>query len=310
MKFIKGFTFGFMTPSGKFADKKAKDSLRTLVKETGCDTIIFTLAALQDTAQSEQIDYIGKHMPTDEELLEMINLAKTLELRIIIKPLVNCRNGVWRAHINFFDQDIICEPKWSKWFESYIDYQLHYAKIAEKVGAEMLIVGCEMVQSERRTDEWIKLIKEVKKIYSGLVSYNTDKYQEENVRFWDEVDVISSSGYYPIDDWDNQLDRIYKVVKQYDKPFFFAEAGCPSRSGSAKIPNNWEHEGTKNVEEQKEYYQIMFEKCSQEQWIQGYGLWDWSAELYSKDAGKDDDGYGVYGKPASDIIKNYYDSIK
>lgn len=37
------------------------------------------------------------------------------------------------------------------------------------------------------------------------------------------MDVISSSGYYPIHDWENQLDRIERVVKKYQKPFFFAE---------------------------------------------------------------------------------------
>lgn len=45
------------------------------------------------------------------------------------------------------------------------------------------------------------------------MSYNTDKYQEEHVTWWDAVDVISSSGYYPIHDWENQLDRIERVVK-------------------------------------------------------------------------------------------------
>lgn len=34
----------------------------------------------------------------------------------------------------------------------------------------------------------------------------------------------SHSGYYPIDDWENQLDRIEEVVKKYQKPFIFSEA--------------------------------------------------------------------------------------
>ena len=44
--------------------------------------------------------------------------------------------------------------------------------------------------------------------YYGLMSYNTDKYQEDHVSWWDCVDVISSSGYYPIDQWEQELDRI------------------------------------------------------------------------------------------------------
>ena len=76
--------------------------------------------------------------------------------------------------------------------------------------------------------------------YHGLVSYNTDKYQEDHVSWWDCVDVISSSGYYPIDQWEQELDRIEKTVLKYRKPFFFAEAGCMSRKGSGMIPNNWD----------------------------------------------------------------------
>nr|WP_307992881.1 1,4-beta-xylanase [uncultured Niameybacter sp.] len=309
MEFIKGFTFGFMTPRGKFSDKEAKQSLNLLVEETNSNTIIFTLAAYQDTAHSEEVDYTGSHMPTDEELIELITLAKSKGLRIIIKPLVNCRNGVWRAHINFFDQDVVCEPKWSNWFESYTKYQLHYAKIAEQVGAEMLVVGCEMVQTERKAAEWRKLIEEVRKVYTGLITYNTDKYQEDHVTWWDAVDVISSSGYYPINDWDNQLERIHRIVKKFNKPFFFAEAGCPARTGSSIIPNNWEHKGELNLQEQEEYYKIMFEKCKKESWICGFGLWDWKTHLYPKADGIKDDDYSVYGKPACQVIKEFYRSV-
>ena len=77
------------------------------------------------------------------------------------------------------------------------------------------------------------LIEEVRGVYSGLITYNCDKYQEDHVTWWDAVDVISSSGYYRSGDWRNQLDRIEGVVAREGKPFFFMEAGCPSREGSA-----------------------------------------------------------------------------
>ena len=50
-----------------------------------------------------------------------------------------------------------------------------------------------------------------------MIAYNTDKYQEGNVKWWDAVDVISSSGYYLIDDWDRQLDRIEREIKPLEK---------------------------------------------------------------------------------------------
>jgi len=306
VKYIKGFTFGFMTPRGEYLTEESKRSLRIMKEQTSADTVLLALAAHQETAQSEEVDYLGAHMPSDEELVGMIDYAKKLGLRVILKPLVNCIDGTWRAHINFFDKEVPCEPKWSKWFKSYTQYQLHYAHIAQQTQCEMLIVGCEMVQTERRADQWRQLIKEVKKVYTGLVSYNTDKYQEDNVTWWDAVDVISSSGYYPINDWDHQLKRIESIIKNYDKPFFFAEAGCPSRKGSSMVPNNWEYLGELSLEEQASYYQVMFEKCKDIDWIEGFGLWDWKSDLYQEKDGAKDDGYEVYGKPACDIIRAYY----
>lgn len=239
MKYMKGVTFGWMAKKGDFLKDEAKESLRLLKERTSADTVIMALAALQDTAQSEEIDYTGDHMVSDEELEMMIRYAQSLGLRVIMKPAVNCRNGTWRAHINFFDLEVPCEPKWSNWFRSYTEYQVHYAKLAERTGCEMFIIGCEMVQTERREQEWRQAVRAVREHYTGLMTYNTDKYQENNVNWWDELDVISSSGYYPIDDWENQLARIKKVVDQYGMPFFFAEAGCMSTEGSAQVPNDW-----------------------------------------------------------------------
>lgn len=309
MDYIKGFTFGWGTRKGDFLKPEAKDSLRKLQERTSTDHVIVALAALQDTAHSTVIDYTGDHMVNDDELVDMIEYAKTLGLKVILKPTVNCKDGTWRAHINFFDLDVPCEPKWSEWFESYTAYQLHYAKIAEQTGCSMFIVGCEMVQTDRREQEWRQLVLDVREVYNGIITYNCDKYQESNVKWWDAVDVISSSGYYPIDDWDNQLDRIEEVIKPYNKPFFFAEAGCPSRTGSSFIPNDWGLPGDVNLEEQEKFYQVMFEKTKQRNWIRGFGLWDWKTLLHDEVDAATNTDYAVYGKPAEKIIKDFYKSL-
>ena len=56
-----------------------------------------------------------------------------------------------------------------------------YAKIAEQYGCEMFIAGCEMVMSEHRETEWRRLLSDIRQVYHGLLSYNTDKYQEHRV---------------------------------------------------------------------------------------------------------------------------------
>ncbi|WP_433943840.1 glycoside hydrolase family 113 [Paenibacillus sp. SN-8-1] len=306
MDYIKGFTYGWMARKGDFLKPEAKESLRLLQERTGTTHVIFALAALQDTPQSTSIDYKGKHIVDDEELIDMIQYARSLGFKTILKPTVNVKDGTWRAHINFFDLDVPCEPKWRDWFASYMEYQEHYAAIAQATGCEMYIAGCEMVQTERRADEWRQCIAKIRKHYHGPVTYNTDKYQEGNVSWWDAVDIISSSGYYPLGDWDNQLDRIEKIIEPFNKPFFFAEAGCPSRTGSSQIPNDWGLEGDVNLKEQADFYTDMFDKTSRRSWVRGFGLWDWSHLLHEEQDAVNNDDYSVYGKPAEKIIKEFY----
>lgn len=306
MDYIKGITFAPFARRGMFEKKKAYQSLKNLKERTNADFIILVPNGLQDTAHSENIDFTSEATMSDSELCNMISYAKELGLRVALKPTVNTRNRVWRAHINFFDEDVPCEPKWHNWFVSYTAFQLHFAEIAEKCGCEMFIAGCEMVQTQRREAEWRKLIADIRGVFSGLVSYNTDKYQEHNVVWWDAVDVISSSGYYPINDWENQLDRIEKVVKRFDKPFFFAECGCMSVEGSNLVPNDWSVRGEVDLKGQADWYQAMFDACEKRDWVGGFAIWDWRWKQYSLSAAKKHGGYDIYAKPAEKIVADFY----
>ncbi len=306
MEFINGITFGSFALKGSFEKAAAKESLAKMKERTGADFVILVPAGMQEKAYSEEIDYTSHHTLSGEEVKEMINYAKALGLRVALKPTVNCLDGTWRAHINFFDNDVHCEPKWSKWFKSYTDFQLHFARIAQETGCEMFIAGCEMVMSQRRETEWRKLIGDIKEVYKGLVSYNTDKYQEEHVSWWDCVDIISSSGYYPKGHWEKELDRIEKVVKKFGKPFFFAEAGCMSTAGSLNVPNDWNVKGEVNLQEQADWYQEMFETASKRDWVSGFGLWDWAWRQYHIEDADKDGGYDIYGKPAEKVVKDFY----
>lgn len=308
MEFIKGVTFAPFACRGSLEKEKTYESLRTMKERTGADFIILVPNGLQDTPQSENIDFKGKATMGDNELKEFIAYAKEIGLRVALKPTANCKNGTWRAHINFFDIDVVCEPKWCNWFKSYTEFQLHYAKIAQECGCEMFIAGCEMVQSERREAEWRKLISDIRQVYTGLVSYNTDKYQENNVKWWDCVDVISSSGYYPIDKWEQELDRIEQVVHKFNKPFFFAEAGCMSTKGSNLVPNNWCVKGDVDMQGQADWYRAMFKACEKRDWVEGFAIWDWPAQIGHEDNAHRQGDYSIYQKPAEEVVKEYYSS--
>ncbi|WP_110932093.1 glycoside hydrolase family 113 [Paenibacillus bouchesdurhonensis] len=309
-EYIAGMTWGFMGARGTWANDEARKSMEQMARTTAVNWTAIAFSALQATAFSTEIPYWDEPTVSDDEVKWAIRQARGLGLKVCLKPIVNCADGTWRAHINFFDKDVPCEPKWSDWFRSYSAYILHFARIAEETGCEMLCIGCEMVQTDRRENEWRQLIAEVRKIYTGLITYNCDKYQEDNVGWWDALDIISSSGYYPANDWESQLNRIEKVVQTYGKPFFFMEAGCPSRSGSAAIPNDWTLVGTADQDEQVKFYEAMFQACDSRDWIQGFMLWDWPAKLYAREEAATEDGYCVYGKKAESVIFDYYTSKK
>lgn len=309
MEFINGITFGFMSQRGDWQTQAAKDSLLLLKERCSADTVILAVVVEQATPQSTTINWQAESVLSDHEVKSMIAFAQEQGLRVILKPMVNVSDGTWRAHINFFDMDIPCEPKWSEWFSSYNDYIVHYAKIAEETSCEMFVIGCELVNADRREDEWRDLISLVRNEYQGLLTYNCDKYQEEHLQWWDALDVISSSGYYPIDQWEQELDRIEAVVNSHQKPFFFCEVGCPSRKGSEYIPNDWTKAGMLDLGSQTNWYEAMFKATDQRPWMHGFGLWDWKAKLHSMESAATNDDYAIYGKPVEHVINKYYSRI-
>ncbi|WP_138495127.1 glycoside hydrolase family 113 [Paenibacillus pinistramenti] len=300
-----GMTWGWTGVRGTWNTPEAEFSMEEMAK-LGVNWTAIALSALQETAQSTEIPFEEAPTVTDAEVRWAIRKAKSLGLKVCLKPVVNVRNGTWRAHIAFFDHEVPGEPSWREWFQSYGRFIRHYAAIAEEEGCEMLCIGCEMVQTDKREDEWRALIAEVRDIYSGLITYNCDKYQEGHVSWWDDVDLISSSGYYPLGEWEQELDRIEGVLNKWQKPFFFMEAGCPSRENSPSRPNDWSMAGAPSEEAQKRYYEDMFAACAKRKWVQGFMLWDWPAKLYDAAEAAENDDYCMYGKSAADVIREHY----
>lgn len=306
LPFVAGMTWGWTGVRGTWTRPEADRSLALMADRLAVTWVAITFAALQRTAQSTEIHWQDEPTVTDDEIRSAVARCRALGLQVCLKPVVNCADGTWRAHINFFDVDVPGEPTWSRWFASYTDFIVHHARLAQETGAAMLCIGCEMVQADRREDEWRTLAARVREVYSGLVTYNCDKYQEDRVRWWDAVDVISSSGYYPVGTWDEQLDRIEEVVEAHAKPFLFHEAGCPSREGSQHRPNDWNHRGRPDEAAQRELYEDMFRATSRRDWVGGFMLWDWPARLYDEGRASADDDYCIFGKQAERVVRDHY----
>ncbi|MGN5734549.1 glycoside hydrolase family 113 [Arthrobacter psychrochitiniphilus] len=302
---VSGMTWGWVGTRGTWDTDEAHESMKAMTEHSVTWTAL-AYAAEQATAFSTEISFDTAPTVQDGEIVAAIRQAHSLGLKVCLKPVVNVADGTWRANIGFFDWDVPGEPSWTQWFAEYERFIVHAASIAEAENCAMFCIGCEMVRADGQETHWRNLIAAVRNVYTGVITYNCDKYQEDHVSWWDAVDVISSSGYYPIDALEEQLERVGEVVRRHGKPFFFMEAGCPSREGSAQLPNDWNLVGEPSGAEQLRYFEALFAACEERDWIRGLMLWDWPAALYpAVDAGGNDD-YCPYGKPAGTFMAERY----
>jgi len=304
--FAAGMTWGYPGKRGEWGTSAAAESMRLMRDRLGATWTTLAFCAYQSKAQSTTIGWRDAPTITDDELVWAIREAKKLGLKVIVKPMINVADGTWRAFIDFLYPDVAVEPKWSEWFAAYSEYLVHFAAIAEAEGADMFCVGCEQVKSDVMADEWRATIDAVRAVYSGAITYNCDKYQEDRVSWWDAVDVISASGYYPQGSWERELDRIERVVHAHGKPFLFLEGGCASRDGAPANPNDWAHEGAASEDAQDGWYRDMFAATAQRPWVGGFMFWDWKANLYAAEDASTNLDYGVFAKKAEATVRDAY----
>ena len=305
---IKSFNFITWHWKNDFNLEDARREIDYQILNCNINAVTFAFAAQQDHCYSTTIDWTGSHMPNDNQLEDLIKYSKDKGLKTLVKPMLNVSDGYWRAYIRFFDEDVPCEPKWEEWFKSYGEYIIHYAQFCQKNNVDILIIGCELVGTDHRCDEWKSLVKNIRRIYNGALTYNCDKYQEHNVKWWDALDYISSSGYYPVGTISKELDRIEEVCKKFNLPFIFTEAGCPPVKGASKMPNDWFLIETGEVceENQYNYFKELFEESSRRGFIKGFCLWDWPIKSPQNAKDKYEKDYNVKFKKAENLIFQYF----
>jgi hypothetical protein len=304
--------------------------------DTGANWVCICFAAEMEKPNEPQIFWADSDpcMVTDDEIQRAISLARQNNLKIILKPMVDVRDGTWRALIKFKTAEGKDDTKsWDKWWADYKKFLLHYAHIAEQAKCEMFSLGCEMGSTEQFEDRWRSLIAEIRKIYSGAITYDTNHDEEDRLKWWDAVDIISISAYYPIGTgrvdtatkdpnkvtpsgnsvevlkrrWKPIKEKLRRISEKFDRPIFFIELGVCSARGCSAAP--WTHPDPNLIydgDEQSRYFQATIETFWDEPWFIGFAWWDWPPSLYSLEQAKSDIGFCIYGKPAEQVVRQWY----
>lgn len=316
--FVKGMTWGWNSRRGDYRTPEAADSLRKL-KEAGNEWVCLAFYVKQDHIHSTSIKFDYAESVTDRDLEYAVREARKLGLKICLKPTVNSADGLWRAYIGFPSGDEDAKPYWDKWFASHTAFLLHYAELAAEWGCEMFCAGCEMLGTEAESARWRETIRKVREVYPGLIVYNANHGKEDRVDWWDALDIIGTSAYYPVgrtDDisretmlqnWLPVRDRLARLHGKYNKPILFMEIGCRSARGCSTMPWDFKHRDLPaNEEEQANFYESALRAFWNEPWFAGFFWWDWSVNLYPLDEAERDRGFDIYGKKAEKVLKSWY----
>ena len=234
----------------------------------------------------------------DIGLSHTAQLAKQKGIKTLLKPHIwlTKGNGKWRSDIEMDSPE-----EWKEWFDQYKKFILHHAKLAETHGFEGLCIGTELyIPTAEHEKEWRAIIAEIRKVYSGQLTYAANFYKEyEEIKFWDALDFIGLQAYFPLTDnespslkdlekgWQIHFKELKKLHRKWQKPIVFTEIGYRSSKDAAIRPWEWESRGavaTQNIssETQALCYEAMFKTFWKEDWMGGIFLWKWTSENYGQ----------------------------
>lgn len=192
------------------------------------------------------------------------------------------------------------------WFESYSQFILHWARIAEKGRADLFAVGTELEKLSGDEAQWRGIVKQVRGVYGGPLTYAANQGPDfEKLAWWDALDYIGLNEYYPLADsldFSPVIRTVETVQKKFDRPVILTEVGFASVSGSHREPwseprrdADWTH--------QTRCYEALMAAFWKQPWF--YGMHPWKVSAHG-DVGPEDRSLTPWKKPAMEVVKRYY----
>ncbi|HSA29728.1 MAG TPA: hypothetical protein P5159_24620 [Phycisphaerae bacterium] len=286
------------------------------IADMGADTVLISTPGYQEHAGSETFKIDPAVTPSEEQWLEIFREAHDRGLRVILMPIIllsDPRGNEWRG--------VISPPNWDDWFDRYRDFVVHFARIAQRGKVEVFLVGSELISTEKYTDRWRALIKEVRKVYEGRLSYSANWDHYKVVEFWDALDLVGMTNYYKLSDDPNptqeSLIEAWKPIKRgilrwqskIGKPLMFTEAGWCSQEGTSIEPWNYYHNQKATpagLEEQRRCYRAFIETWSGTPEVGGIMWWEWNDTA----GGTSDYNYTPRGKPAEQELRDWFRRLR
>jgi hypothetical protein len=299
--------------------REVEEACMLSVRQINAGWVALTPYAFSRKAQPEIIHNKERQWwgEKPEGIRACIRYARAHGLKVMIKPHVWVQEQGWAG-----DFKLDSEAEWKRWEGSYAQYILEYARIAQSTEAEMLCIGTEYRQAvKHRPNFWTDLIRQVREVYKGKLTYaaNWDEYR--SVAFWDDLDYIGIDAYFPISEsttptvaelqgaWEKELSRLESFAQKHGKHILFTEYGYRSVDKTAgkqwELPDSWNTKAPVNLAAQTNAYEALYRTFWHQSWFAGGFLWKWY-DHYERAGGEDNDDYTPQRKPAEKVISQYY----
>ncbi|MDF1519968.1 MAG: hypothetical protein RQ728_04070 [Brevefilum sp.] len=306
------------------------------ISQMNANTVILTPQWFQNGAEDLLHPEIGK-TPFYFELYNYINTIKENGFAVGIYPQMEILTAV--DGLTFSGQN----KSWRQsWFDSYRQFVLNYAKLAEITNAEYLLIGDKILleslpdqnsySADQVKDQWLNLISDIRSEYDGKLVWaaNAGTEMDPLPEFIDSFDEIYVSMDSPLSDgtsasfdqiaygFTRTLDNfLYEVYRSTLKPVTLAFA-YPSIDGAVQgcqlLNNDCNNDGlfveeevsdqTLDLFEQAEIYNAIFPTAASREWITGISI-----RGYIPGGTSDDLTSSISGKPAKDVIQHWFSGL-
>jgi hypothetical protein len=218
-------------------------------------------------------------------VMAAIEQAHAEGLRVMLVPHLWVETGQWRGEIDPGDA-----RAWQRWAEGYRAFLIEWARVARDAGAEMFSVGVELRSwlTTTRAPSFIQIVREVRTLYPGLLTYAANWDDVEQTVILGEIDVIGINAFYPLAekpgaDFATLLEggrsvakRIELLARAWERPVVFTEFGYTTRKDPAVRPWEWpEHLSQVVVDElaQADAYRALLLPLVEQDYFAGFFMW-------------------------------------
>jgi hypothetical protein len=247
-----------------------------------------------------------------------IRQGKARGARVILKPHLWMANrpenqGQWTGSTKFTPEG------WSEWLSRYRSMVLTYAEMAERAGADVLVLGTELKSATYKHPDFFKqLIREMRLLFRGEITYAANHDEFQRIPFWGELDYVGVDAYFALSEaeaptpeeissaWEGPKAELAEASAKSGKKVLFLEAGYKPRAFALRAPWEWQAGGEERQEIQAAGYEGMLRSLWGEEWFAGVYIWKYFSNLDSKAAEAKAEQFAPYGKLAEGVLKKYF----